>query len=94
MGSHNSFTNYPYVFYFFITTFFFGNIPLNFKNYVRPAGIRDDHTNPQMSSIVLSSKHVSLWQRKRDSKLSKQLLRELPCNTTKIVYAHGQFNNS
>ena len=93
MGSHNSFTNYPYVFYFFITTFF-GNIPLNFKNYVRPAGIRDDHTNPQMSSIVLSSKHVSLWQRKKDSKLYKQLIRVLPYNTINIVYAHGQFNNS
>ena len=31
---------------------------------------------------------------KRDSKLSKQLLRELPCNIINIVYAHGQFNNS
>ena len=90
---YNSFTNYPYVFYIFITTVF-GNIPLNFKNYVRPAGFRDDHTNPQMSSIVLSSKHVSLWQRKRDSKLSKQLLRELPYNIIYIVYVHGQFNNS
>ena len=73
---------------------FFRNMPLNFKNHVRPAGIRDDHTNPQMSSIVLSSKHVSLSQRKRDSKLPKQLLRELPYNTINTVYAHGQFNNS
>ena len=95
MGSHNSFTNYPNVFCFiFLLQLFFGNIPLNFKNYVRPAGIRDDHTNPQMRSIVLSSKHVSLWQRKRDSKLSKLLLRELPYNTINIVYAHGQFNNN
>ena len=31
---------------------------------------------------------------KRDSKLSKQLLRELPYNIIYIVYAHGQFNNS
>ena len=95
MGSHNSFTNYPNVFCFiFLLQLFFGNIPLNFKNYVRPAGIRDDHTNPQMRSIVLSSKHVSLWQRKRDSKLSKLLFRELPYNTINIVYAHGQFNNN
>ena len=31
---------------------------------------------------------------KRDSKLFKQLLRELPYNGINIVYAHGQFNNS
>ena len=31
---------------------------------------------------------------KRDFKLSKQLLRELPYNIINIVYAHGQFNNS
>ena len=31
---------------------------------------------------------------KRDSKLCKQLLRELPYNGINIVYAHGQFNNS
>ena len=31
---------------------------------------------------------------KRDSKLSKQLLRELPYNGINIVYAHGQLNNS
>ena len=31
---------------------------------------------------------------KRDSKLSKQLLRELTYNGINIVYAHGQFNNS
>lgn len=30
---------------------------------------------------------------KRDSKLSKQLLRELPYNIINIVHAHGQFNN-
>ena len=75
MGSHNSFTNYPNVFCFiFLLQLFFGNIPLNFKNYVRPAGIRDDHTNPQMRSIVLSSKHVSLWQRKRDSRSYNDIL--------------------
>ena len=31
---------------------------------------------------------------KRDSKLFKQLLRELPYNGFNIVYAHGQFTNS
>ena len=31
---------------------------------------------------------------KRVSKLSKQLLRELPYNIINIVYAHRQFNNS
>ena len=30
---------------------------------------------------------------KRDSKLTKQLFRELPYNGINIVYAHGQFNN-
>ena len=31
---------------------------------------------------------------KRDFKFSKQLLRELPYNIFKIVYAPGQFSNS
>ena len=31
---------------------------------------------------------------KRDSKLSKQLLRKLPYNGINIVYAHGELNNS
>ena len=31
---------------------------------------------------------------KRDSKLSRHLLRELPYNIINIGYVHGQFNNS
>ena len=31
---------------------------------------------------------------KRESKLSKQLLRELPYNSINIMHAYGQLNNS
>ena len=55
MGSHDSFTNCPYGFFF---SFFL--LLLFFCNLIILLGQRE----LEMTSIVFSSKHVSLWQRK------------------------------
>ena len=49
---------------FFYHYFFVNNMPLNCINYNRPGWIRDDHTNPLISSNIFSSKHFSIWQQK------------------------------
>ena len=41
--------------------------------------------------FLLDISHMTL---KRDSKLFKQLLRELPYNGINIVHAHGEFTNT
>ena len=73
-------------FLFFINNFFCNLI------IVRPARIRDDHTNPRSPrSFVFSSYTSHCGSEKRVN--CKHLVRELPYNIINIVYAHGQFNN-
>lgn len=50
-----------FLYYFF----FLVNMQLNCNSNVRPTGIRDDHKNPQISSLAFSPKYFSLWQLKK-----------------------------
>ena len=87
MGSHNSFTSYRYGFFCFFFPF---SLLLFFYNLL----IRGDDTNPQISSIVFSSKHVSLWQRKEIANCLNSCSVNYLITLLNIVYDHGQFNNS
>ena len=52
--------------------------------HVRPTGIRGDHASPQQSEAYFLV-NISHMTSKRDSKLFKQLLRELPYNGILIL---------